>query len=61
MEIKLLTTKEVAAILRCSQPTVSRLLNAKKIPGTKMFGDWKIPEHELYKTIQAQVNREKTL
>ncbi|MBP9706785.1 MAG: helix-turn-helix domain-containing protein [Oligoflexales bacterium] len=59
MEIKLLTTKEVAQILRCDVTTVSKMCKAGKIIGTKMFGDWKIPERELYQTIQQQINWEK--
>lgn len=44
---KLLTVNEVAEIMRVDTDTIYRWLNAKKVPGTKIGGSWRIRQSVL--------------
>ena len=47
MEIKLLTVKEVAEVLRLDPQTVSRYCQSGKILAYKTGNAWKIPERSI--------------
>ncbi len=49
----LLTAKEAAAILRVSEATVRRLIRQRKLPGTRIGRDYRIPHAQLLKSLYS--------
>ena len=56
MDTKLLTTEEVAAILRCSRRYVYRLIDNEDFPKLKIGRKYLVPADELDRWIHAHVN-----
>ena len=54
MPDRVLTTKEVAALLKLAEKTVYAMANAGEIPAFKIRGQWRIKRAELDQWIDAQ-------
>jgi len=54
MPDRVLTTKEVAALLKLAEKTVYAMENAGEIPAFKIRGPWRIKRTELEQWIDAQ-------
>lgn len=50
---KLLTAQEAAALLRVSEATVRRLIRQRKLPGTRIGRDYRIPRAQLIKSLYS--------
>lgn len=50
---KLLTSQEAAALLRLSEATVRRLIRQRKLPGTRIGRDYRIPRAQLIKSLYS--------
>ena len=59
MESKLLTTKEVAQVLRCSLQYMYRLIKDPTFPKVKIGKHYLVPEDELDKWIYDQIKNRK--
>lgn len=58
---ELLTTKEVARLLRLNEKKVYQLVNLGQIPHVRIAGKWLFPKREILRWIKGHTEREKDL
>ena len=58
---ELLTTKEVARLLRLNEKKVYQLIQEGEIPHVKIGGKWLFPKNDLLKWVRERTEREKDL
>jgi excisionase family DNA binding protein len=51
--LQLLTTRQVAELLKVSKRTIERLISRKELPALKVGGQWRIRASELAKWIEV--------
>ena len=56
MDIKLLTVKDVAEILRIKEKTVREMLRNEKLKGFKIENSWRVKKEDLEKYIDEKMD-----